>query len=109
RLEFLRYNGDLLVMGTIIFIAGMILTAITVGLFKLIALNIEEFYFRYIGIFGLAAAPLLATYLVQVNPQLVGRVSPVIARIFTPFVLIMLRSEERRVGKGGRSRVAAIQ
>lgn len=92
RLEFLRYNGDLLVMGTIIFIAGMILTAITVGLFKLIALNIEEFYFRYIGIFGLAAAPLLATYLVQVNPQLVGRVSPVIARIFTPFVLIMLIS-----------------
>src|SRR5690606_40035712 len=69
----------------------------------------SDLYFRYIGIFGLAAAPLLATYLVQVNPQLVGRVSPVIARIFTPFVLIMLRSEERRVGKGGRSRVAAIQ
>jgi hypothetical protein len=41
-------------------------------------------------VFGLPAAPILGTYLTQTNPQLVGKVSPVIARIFSPLVLVML-------------------
>ena len=90
RLGYLRYNGDLVVMTTLILIAGGIMTAVTIGLFKLIGFKIEEFYFNYIGVFGLAAAPIIGTYLTQTNPQLVGKVSPVIARIFSPLVLIML-------------------
>ena len=90
RLDFLRYNGDLVVMTTIIGIAGGLLTAITIGLFELIDLKIEDLYFHYFGIWGLAAAPILGTYLVQTNPQLVNNVSPVIARVFTPLVLAML-------------------
>lgn len=90
RLGFLRYNGDLVVMTTLILIAGGIMTAVTVGLFSLIGLNIENYYFDYVGIFGLASAPIVATYLTQTNPQLVGKVSPVIARIFSPLVLVML-------------------
>src|SRR4029079_6125545 len=43
-----------------------------------------------VGIFGLAAAPIIGTYLTQTNPQLVGKVSPVIAKIFSPLVLMML-------------------
>jgi hypothetical protein len=39
---------------------------------------------------GLAAAPLVGTYLVQHQPQLVDKVSPVIARVFSPLVLITL-------------------
>jgi hypothetical protein len=61
-----------------------------VGLFQLIGFNIEKFYFEYVGIVGLAAAPIVGTYLTQTNPQLVGKVSPVIARIFSPLVLAML-------------------
>lgn len=90
RLDFLRYNGELVVMTTIILISGGIMTAITLGLFELIDLNIEEFYFQNIVVFGLAAAPLVGTYLVQNNPQLVGKVSPVIAKVFTPLVLVTL-------------------
>jgi hypothetical protein len=90
RLDFLRYNGDLVVMTTIILIAGGLLTAITLGLFQLIDLQIEEFYFQYIVISGLAASPIAGTYLVQTNPHLVNKVSPVIARAFTPLVLVTL-------------------
>lgn len=90
RLGYLRYNGDLVVMTTLILIAGGLMTAITIGLFSLIGFNIENFYFENIGIFGLAAAPIAGTYLVQTNPQLVGKVSPVIARLFSPLVLVML-------------------
>lgn len=90
RLDFLRYNGDLLVMTAIILIAGGLLTGITLGLYELIGLKIEEFYFQYFGIWGLAASPLVGTYLVRTNPQLVNKVSPVIARVFTPLVLVTL-------------------
>jgi hypothetical protein len=90
RINFLKYNGDLVVITGLILIAGAILSAVTVGLFSLIGLQIEKVYFNYVAIFGLAAAPLTGTYLTQTNPQLVGRVSPVIARIFSPLVLVML-------------------
>jgi hypothetical protein len=90
RLGFLKYNGDLVVMTTLIVIAGGIMTGITIGLFSLIGYNIEEFYFKNIVVFGLPAAPIIGTYLTQTNPQLVGKVSPVIARIFSPLVLVML-------------------
>lgn len=90
RLGYLKYNGDLLVITALILIAGGIMTGITIGLFSLIGFNIEEFYFEYVAVFGLAAAPIVGTYLIRSNPALVGRVSPVIAKIFSPLVLVML-------------------
>ena len=90
RLGYLKYNGDLVVMTTLILIAGAIMSGITIGLFRLIGFEIERIYFEYVGIFGLAAAPIVGTWLTRSNPQLVGRVSPVIAKIFSPLVLVML-------------------
>ena len=90
RLGYLKFNGDLVVMTTLIIIAGGIMSGITIGLFELIGFKIEEVYFQYVGIMGLAASPIVATYLIRTNPQLVGKVSPVIAKIFSPLVLIML-------------------
>jgi hypothetical protein len=90
RLSFLKYNGDLVVMTTLILISGALMSGITVGLFSLIGFDIKEFYFKNIVIFGLSAAPIVGTYLTQTNPQLVGKVSPVIARLFSPLVLVML-------------------
>lgn len=90
RLSYLKYNGDLIVMTTLILIAGGIMTGLTIGLFSLIGFQIEKFYFENVVLFGLPAAPIFGTYLTQTNPQLVGRVSPVIARIFSPLVLVML-------------------
>ena len=90
RLNFLKYNGDLVVMSALILIAGAIMSGITIGLFSLIGFNIEVFYFNNVGILGLAATPIVGTYLAQTNPQLVGKVSPVIAKLFSPLVVVML-------------------
>jgi hypothetical protein len=90
RFDFLRYNGDLIIMTALILLAGLLLTGITLGLFSLINLSIEQFYFEYIVIWGLAAAPIVGTYLVQANPQLVNKVAPIIAKVFTPLILITL-------------------
>lgn len=90
RINFLKYNGDLVVMTTIILLAGVLLTVTTLSLFSVIDVPIEEFYLKYVVVWGLAASPIVGTYLVRTNPQVVGKVSPVIAKVFTPLVLITL-------------------
>lgn len=90
RLNFLKYNGDLVVMTTLILISGGLLAGLTVGLFQLIGVDIEKYYFQNIVIFGVAAAPVIGTFLTRSNPQLVGIISPVIAKLFSPLVVVML-------------------
>ncbi len=89
-LSFLRFNGEVAVLTLLMAIAGGLVTAITIGLFGLIGLQIEDFYFEYIVAFTLPSVPIIAAYLTQTNPQLVNKVSPVIARLFSPAVLVML-------------------
>jgi uncharacterized membrane protein YhdT len=90
KMDFLRYNGDFVVMTTIVMLSGFLFSAITIGLFTLIGINIEEFYAEKIAIWGLSAVPIVVTYLVQNNPQLVNKISPTIAKIFTPIVFVTL-------------------
>ncbi len=90
KIEFLKFNGDLIVMCAIILLSCIVFTLITFGLFELINIKIEENYFRYFGIWWIAAIPMIATFLLQNNPQLINKVSPIIAKIFTPLVFINL-------------------
>jgi hypothetical protein len=90
RMEFLRYHGDLILMTEVIGLAGGLFTGLTLNLFKLIELDIEDYYFRYLVLSILPSVPLLATFLVRQNASLVSKISPVIARIFTPIVTITL-------------------
>lgn len=90
RVAFLRFNGDLVVMGAVMALSAALFTAITIGLYQLIDIDIREFYVDYVVTWGLPAIPIIATVLVVNNPSLVGRVSPIIAKIFTPFVFISL-------------------
>lgn len=90
RLSYLRFNGEAAVMSVLIGIGGGLLSAITINLFLLIDVEIGDFWARYIVPFGLPAVPILGVYLTHTNPQLVNKVSPVIAKIFSPLVLVML-------------------
>ncbi|MFY7652216.1 MAG: hypothetical protein ACOVQE_05915, partial [Chitinophagaceae bacterium] len=71
-------------------IAGFIFSGITIGLFTLIQLRIEEIYAKHIAIWGVAALPFLSALLVQNNAQIVSKISPIIAKVFTPLVTILL-------------------
>lgn len=90
RLAYLKFNGDLGIMSGLLLIAGVVLSGVTIGLFELLGMKIGDFYFQNIGIVALSCMPIIATYLIEKNPHIVGRITPVIARIFSPLVLIML-------------------
>ena len=90
KINFLRFNGDLLVLIGLMIIASGIFAIITINLFAVIKVNIENIFINYIMAIILSIIPLVAAFLVQNNRHLVNKVSPIIARIFTPLVTIML-------------------
>ncbi|MBM3442465.1 MAG: hypothetical protein FJX89_07160 [Bacteroidetes bacterium] len=102
RVSYLRFNGDLLVMSAVLAIASALFTAITIGLFSLIGVDISSFYGKWVIVYGGPGIPILATLLVRNNPQLVGRVSPIVARIFTPLVGLMLLAFLIAMGAQGK-------
>lgn len=90
RIEFIRFNGELLIMTGLLLIAGGLLTAVTIGLFSVIHMDIENFYMNNIAVFGGVAAPIVSFYLIRLYPNLTSKLAPVIARVFTPLVLLTL-------------------
>jgi hypothetical protein len=88
RMDYIKYNGDLAILTGLILIAGGIFTAVTLGLFKAIGINIQKFFMDYISIWGAVSVPIIATYIIRKFPLITSRIAPVIANIFSPFVLI---------------------
>jgi len=90
KINFIRFNGEFLIMTGLIMIAGGLLSAVTIGLFSVIGQHIEKFYMENIAVFGGVAAPIVSFYLIMTYPNLTSKIAPVIARVFTPLVLITL-------------------
>jgi hypothetical protein len=79
-----------IILTGIILICGGLLTGLTMGLFNIIKVDIKEFYFTYIVVYGLVAAPLVANYMLENSPNIINRVAPFISKIFAPLILIMM-------------------
>jgi hypothetical protein len=90
RLAYLKFNLDFGILYGIMAISGMLLALLTLQLFSFVGLDIEEFYFSNIVLFGAAALSIVATYLVTRNLRLAKNIAPYIAKIFSPLVLITL-------------------
>ncbi|MBN2354915.1 DUF4153 domain-containing protein [candidate division KSB1 bacterium] len=88
RLNYLRFNGELIIYTTIILLAGVILTGITVGLFSVIKIDIFDWYMRYVVIYGMVAAPLVAVYIITHIAQDKIKIAPIVGKIFSPLFLI---------------------
>ena len=88
RMDYLRYNGELLVYTTVVLLGGMVLTGITVALFQTINVKIEDWYMKYVVVYGALASPVVATLLVE---KVVGdrfKIAPLLAKVFTPLFLV---------------------
>jgi hypothetical protein len=90
RLAYLKFNGEFSILYACMAISGMVLTAITMQLFRFIGTDISEFYFRNVVLFGAAALAIVAAYLVTRDIKLAKNIAPHIAKIFSPLVLATL-------------------
>lgn len=90
RLAYLKFNGEFGILYAIMAISGVLLTGLTMQLFRFVGMDISDFYFKNVVLFGAAALAIVATYLVTKNLKLAKNIAPYIAKIFSPLVLVTL-------------------
>jgi len=90
RLDFIRYIGEMAIYTALILLGGMVLTAITLGLFNLIDLDIDEWYMEYVVVLGLVSSPIVATYLFDAIQNRQSRFAAMLSNVFSPLFLITL-------------------
>jgi len=90
RIDYIKYNGDLAILVAVILLTGMILAGMTIQLFSVINNRIENFYIDYVVVWGLVSVPIIATFIIRKYPSITNKIAPIIARIFSPLVLITL-------------------
>ncbi len=88
RMDYVRFNGELLIYSTIVLIGGMVLTGVTFVLFGLIDLKIHDWYMKNVVVYGTVASPIVATLLIDRVARARFRISPLIAKVFTPLFLV---------------------
>lgn len=90
RLAYLKFNGEFAIVYAAMAISGMLLAALTTQLFRFLGLDISEFYFENIVLFGAAALAIVAAFLVSRNFRTAKNIAPQVAKIFSPLVLATL-------------------
>jgi hypothetical protein len=90
RISYLKFNGELLIYTVITLLGGIVLSALTLGLFSTIKVDITKWYFEWITVYGAAASPVVAAYMVQVQSRGKTLIAPLVSRIFSPLFLITL-------------------
>jgi len=90
RLEYLKFNGEFCILYACMAISGMLLTALTLQLFRFLGMDITDFYFKNVVLFGAASLAVVAAYLISINLKLAKNIAPYIAKIFSPLVLATL-------------------
>lgn len=89
RIRFVRFNGELLILGSLVGLGGIVFSGVTVALFGFISKDVEEAYFRNVGVLGATAVPLAGTFLYDTVFNSRIKMASILAQIFAPLFLIM--------------------
>lgn len=89
RIGFVRYNGELVVLASLVALGGMVFSGVTVALFEMVSDNVEELYFKNVAVLGAAAVPVVGTYLYDSVFHRRTGIPAVLARVFAPLFLVM--------------------
>ncbi len=89
RLGFICYGGEAIIFTALILLGGGVLTAMSLGLFELIGIPINEWFFDYVVLWGAMSAPLIATWLWDQVMHRESKLASVIANVFSPLFLLL--------------------
>lgn len=89
RAGFVRYNGELVVLGSLVALGGIVFSGLTIAMFELISEKSGQWYIDNVAVFGVAAVPVAATFLYDAVFNRRTGIAAVLARIFSPLFLLM--------------------
>tara|TARA_B100000586_G_scaffold50843_1_gene33915 strand:+ start:293 stop:1570 length:1278 start_codon:yes stop_codon:yes gene_type:complete len=90
RLNYLRYNGEVIILSSILLFGGGVLSALVFTLFSTINLDITELYIEYVVVWGLLAAPIISTYMITSYPELMKKALNLISKTFSILLLLTI-------------------
>jgi hypothetical protein len=88
RMDFVRFTGETVIYGGLIFCGIMVLGMFTLMIFSTIQIDLEWFLQKYMIIYGGCAAAMITVYLVEAKKSIVENFAPILAKIFSPLFLI---------------------
>lgn len=89
-IDYMRFTGDWIVMTAVLMIAGGLFSGLTLALFNMVEMSIESAFTSHFLFWGIAAVPIVAVWLIGIYPDLVSKVSPIIAYVFGVLMAVML-------------------
>ncbi|GAA1522777.1 hypothetical protein BJ978_000524 [Agromyces terreus] len=90
RMHFVRFSGEWAVYAVLIALVGGALSALTVAVFASIDVDVSAFVGEWVLPCGAAGAVLVAAWLVEAKQRVIENIAPVLTRVFTPLVTLMM-------------------
>lgn len=90
RMDFIRFTGEWVVYYVLIALGGGVLMAFMFGTFRAIGIYPETFVSEWLLPCGVAAAVVVAGWLVEAKQSVVENIAPVLTRLFTPLFAAVL-------------------
>lgn len=89
RMDFVRFSGELVIYYALIALGGAVITGFTAMIFQVIGFDIEPFMEEWFPCLVLGAVP-VAAWLVEAKQSVIENMAPVLTRLFTPLVILVL-------------------
>lgn len=90
RMDFVRFTGEWIVYYTLIALGGVVLTAMTVGMFAAIDVDLETVVRGWVLPCGAVGAVIVVAWLVEAKQSVVENMAPVLTSVFIPLFTVML-------------------
>ncbi len=89
RMDFIRFSGELLIYYALIALGGGVVIGFMAMIFQVIGVDIEPFMESWFPCL-VAGALIVAAWLVEAKQSVVENMAPVLTRLFTPLVILVL-------------------
>jgi hypothetical protein len=90
RMDFVRFTGEWFIYYTLIAFGGVVLTALTVGVFEAIQIDMEPIVTSWVLPCGAVGAIIVVAWLVEAKQSVIENMAPVLTSVFTPLFALML-------------------
>ncbi len=90
RMNFVRFSGELFIYYVLIALGGGVLTAFTLMMFSAIGIEAEWLAQRWLVPCGAMAAVIVGSWLVEAKQSVIENMAPVLTRLFTPLLTLVL-------------------
>ncbi|GGL61766.1 permease prefix domain 1-containing protein [Sporolactobacillus putidus] len=90
RMDFIRFTGEAVIYGTLIFCGIIVLALFTETIFRAIQIDLSSFIQQYLSVYGGCATAMITVYLVEYKKSVVENFAPILAKLFSPLFLITM-------------------